>query len=739
MKRKELIDRVNNVVYSKFNVDVNSIEPSSDIRDLLMKGTGEFCSGYDAIRRYRLLIGFLEREFKLCLDWNLKMATFQDLYCYIENCLDKLIPKSIMDLTPKLRFLHNGSDCLVYPLISESVLQQIRLSFKIDRKETIILFRDTSTWDSRDQGLVITNEGLYCINDNESNDGRFYVDWGEVDHVEYQENVLYFKDGNNDDYATYGIYSFAKEYNESTGPSLADIFTKMASFVEAKDDPLDILLAEARQIAENGDAYGAVSKLNSVIESVPDNVKACLYFHIADMLYQAGDYKKTIHNCNSGIELCEPGSNGYVMLMTIRLSAMEKQSDFKSARKDCLDVINYATDQEWNGEYCKQIASNKFQDLDENYSNQFLSFPYNERKVVMPVKEYTNLNQEHIAVVNMNNLPSISFPVGHPIANQVYVGHPLIPSEYIPFEKYQLEFVEDKIREFCELAESLGATEITIDCLNSSATNGSSKEQTNVSGEAGNKMIKGSGSAQKESSQQIMDEISQSIKLHQIFTPFNKPRVPENMVWYDKEPSWQRLVSQRLNGGLSSHEERIETRKSQMVEGRELIALKGEINSLYADMKVSEDKTEESKFDQKENVVLAIKVKFAPISQLTGSGNISANVSSNTSLTSAEEEYIAELKDILAEGEITPRERRLLEKIRTQLGISESRAAELEDSVSSISLTPEEQEYFDEYSEIIADGEISDRDQRFLEKLKKANSISEERAKEIEALVSSKK
>ena len=119
------------------------------------------------------------------------------------------------------------------------------------------------------------------------------------------------------------------------------------------------------------------------------------------------------------------------------------------------------------------------------------------------------------------------------------------------------------------------------------------------------------------------------------------------------------------------------------------------------------------------------------------SSNIVDTIKRNTSLTSSEEEYLKEFKDILADGEISSRERRLLEKIRIQLGISEDRSAELENSLTALTLTPEEQEYFDEYQEIIADGKISDRDQRFLDKLKKANDISEERAKEIEKMVCS--
>lgn len=436
-----------------------------------------------------------------------------------------------------------------------------------------------------------------------------------------------------------------------------------------------------------------------------------------------------------------------------------------SARKDCLTVMLNATDQYGiDGELMKDEATKDFGELEKSYVDSFLDLPYNERKVLMPVKEYVDLHQDRVSVIRMDNLPAIKFPMGHPIANQLYVGHPLIPSKYIPFENYQLELVDDKVREFCILAQSLGATEISIECLNSSSSNEMGSNKQNISGEAGTRLIKAKGEYHQDRSRQMIDELSHSICICQTFTPSNKPFVPENMVWYDEEPSWQRLVSQRLSGGLTSHEERIETKKSQMVVGRELTELKAEVNSLYVDMKMSISEEEEAKFTQQENAVLAIKVKFAPINQLTGtviesnsnlggtvkekvnalgkfakkmSSNIVDTVKTVSSLTSSEKQYLKELKDILADGEISSRERRLLEKIRIQLGISEDRSAELENSLTALTLTPEEQEYFDEYQEIIADGNISDRDQRFLDKLKKANGISEERAKEIEKMVCS--
>ena len=101
-------------------------------------------------------------------------------------------------------------------------------------------------------------------------------------------------------------------------------------------------------------------------------------------------------------------------------------------------------------------------------------------------------------------------------------------------------------------------------------------------------------------------------------------------------------------------------------------------------------------------------------------------------LSQEEKEYIEEFKEIIADGEITERERRLLNKFRAKFGITDERGEELEAMIMQPSLTPEEQEYLAEYKEIIAEGEVSERERRFLEKLRKANGISEERAAEIE-------
>ena len=108
--------------------------------------------------------------------------------------------------------------------------------------------------------------------------------------------------------------------------------------------------------------------------------------------------------------------------------------------------------------------------------------------------------------------------------------------------------------------------------------------------------------------------------------------------------------------------------------------------------------------------------------------------SGKTDLTEKEEEYISEYKSFIEEDPvISDRERRLLNRISKSLGITEARAKELEALCEKIELTEEEQEYADEIKACLeGDGIISDRERRLLNRLRLSLEISEDRAREIE-------
>lgn len=101
-----------------------------------------------------------------------------------------------------------------------------------------------------------------------------------------------------------------------------------------------------------------------------------------------------------------------------------------------------------------------------------------------------------------------------------------------------------------------------------------------------------------------------------------------------------------------------------------------------------------------------------------------------------ENEYIAELKNCYEDGVITDKERRLLDRLRKSLGISEARATELEAICNPNILTSEEQEYADEVKACLEDdGVITAKERRLLERLAKSLGISADRVAEIEKTI----
>ena len=126
-----------------------------------------------------------------------------------------------------------------------------------------------------------------------------------------------------------------------------------------------------------------------------------------------------------------------------------------------------------------------------------------------------------------------------------------------------------------------------------------------------------------------------------------------------------------------------------------------------------------------------IPEQIEELKQLRCGKKSSIHSSSSASVTSEEQEYLEEIRACLDnDGEISSRERRLLDRLRKSLGITEARAKELETSVNNMS--DDEKEYQEELKACLEDGTISDRERRLLDRLRKSLGISEERAKAIE-------
>lgn len=664
------------------------------------------------------------------------------------------------------RKYNDGTDLFIYP-IPESIRSLVRPYFGIERNEEILIVRDTTTGiffrDPLKQGLVLTDKGIHVIVDssNINEDTTINWTWDIISRVEYQELCLYFYDydGNN---APIHISYFLADISDDRdiariGRFLSSLFTQMAKSVEPQASDFDRWNEEIGALVEKHKYTEAISRLRQCAIDQPENASAWDEWLGRVYYFCLEDYSNAITAFRNALNEADPENTEWVANIAYRLYnayySLSKHTntefDLNEVRKLALYAAINGNDKEivytsdaGENKTLKQDATSDFYTIDAMFKEKFFERPYNQRKILLPVKQYTDLTQETLNVISVDNLPEIDFPIGHPVANQLYIGHPYLPHKYLPFENYQLELIEDKVREFCSLAQKLGATEITIECLNTSSSDGtvSGNMSGNASGQ--HKVVEGNVSGRLEYSRHLIEELTHSINMHQTFTPTQAPILPEGMVWYANEPSWQRLYAQRMEGSLLTHEERIETRKSQMVESSEMKEIKGELKSLFTSAGLEWSKTEEAKYQMQENAILSIKVKFAPMKQLTGElaqqQLIEPAIEETLQLTGEEQEYLDEVKECLADAELGGSERRLLNKLRIKLGISEVRAAELEESLHKPQLTEAEKEYLEAYEDALEDGVISEKERRLLDKLMKINDISAERASEIEKMIGNK-
>ena len=119
-----------------------------------------------------------------------------------------------------------------------------------------------------------------------------------------------------------------------------------------------------------------------------------------------------------------------------------------------------------------------------------------------------------------------------------------------------------------------------------------------------------------------------------------------------------------------------------------------------------------------------------------GSKHVSINNAATIS-SDNEQQYLEEVKACYAEdGVISDRERRLLDRLRKSMGISEARAKEIEALANPNALSKNETEYMEELKACIEnDGVISDKERRLLNRLRIMLDITEERAAELEKMI----
>ena len=256
-------------------------------------------------------------------------------------------------------------------------------------------------------------------------------------------------------------------------------------------------------------------------------------------------------------------------------------------------------------------------EIEDIIKNKFYEIPYNERKIIMPInKQYITFFDDFL-MIDIDNLPkNMNFPKGHPIEGELYVGHPFSPNNYLPLQDHELVFTEDKIREFCDFVEELGATEVYAETMSYIDESGR-RETENIYG--GKFELKGygiEGEYEKSNDMKFENELRKIVKIHEMFSPNQYPKLAENLYWYNQEPSWQRLYKKRMRGAIIDRSETISTSKSSMVQEKEYININGELKILVASLGGKYSKLENREYHQNRDVEISLHVIFEPLKNL---------------------------------------------------------------------------------------------------------------------------
>jgi hypothetical protein len=347
-------------------------------------------------------------------------------------------------------------------------------------------------------------------------------------------------------------------------------------------------------------------------------------------------------------------------------------SDNSDFRKEATELYNITTD---------NILEYSFSDSISYSERKYIYIGQNAQKIGGTYQWYDD--QRVIDwIFTLDKLPSdITFPMGRPQAG-LYMAHPVNTDHYYPMQTAEETLFMEKVNEFCWLVQCLGATEVSFHSNKGLSVAKGMSTSWNADGEVGVKGVKVGGGYGKSQRQDNTQNSNKQVELVQHFDPKKKAFCPNDLVWLDSDPRWKMLIKQRLEGEIKDYNYKISSSETCQMSTNETNEVKANFEYMMYKVNANYSSSTDKTFSNTEDTEWSIHVEFAPLEELKGISLPNKNISNN------EQEYTELVKETIDDGEITPRERKMLERLREKLGISEDRANELEFALKNPSYAP---------------------------------------------------
>lgn len=636
--------------------------------------------------------------------------------------------------------------------------KEARRRHKLSDKEKILFYRKRKY----NVTFVITDYGYSYRNDTDSpfwGEAYFYIPWESINRVEYDESITKFEflsSSSKIAFDSYNPYSIIKTENEEKCKLFAELLTTIAkcyyrdreAYKKALTDnsipfsnkleKCDLWLKDCVEYEECLEAI--FGKVDVYIAEYNNNPSKAILESAETLLDSIITYDESKFNPDNQWLYIKPKWSKLEHKLTINEHEVTKnriwfyktkiaslKGNLQEARHNIIRILGSDSFED-RRTLIKALDDLESEELWQNYTT---TVSYQKRKLIMPLRDISGCNSRDIEVFRMDHIPTcIQFPIGHPIPGTIYIGNPIVPNMYIPYEGYEFEFFKTKVYEYCRLLQCLGATEVSIKTIKGRSASEATSSTNHLDGTVGVKAFSASGERTTNADKKRETSSSSKLEIVQRFDPKQKPYVPDDLIWYKEQSDWQSKVQQRLTGNMLEFSQRMSTKETTFVSSAEAADIKAQAEYLWAKANINYNEKTLSEFKVAEETEWLVSVKFKSLDEFENED--SNQMKTTQEMPDNERKYKEEVLFYLEDnGVITDIERRFLEKKRIRLDVPEERAREIEESCMP-QLTDAEKEYIEALKDL-GDADINNsRIRRMLDHERDNLGISEERAKELE-------
>ncbi len=382
----------------------------------------------------------------------------------------------------------------------------------------------------------------------------------------------------------------------------------------------------------------------------------------------------------------------------------------------------------------RKLANRLMAATDETRRDEYLQLSREQRRTILCTTKLPSWPTDEIRPIAPALIEKIgwTFPVGHPQSECVYVAHPLFDNVYLPIEDFHHRIFQERFRELQRLLSSLGASEIKIHSGEGLVAEMLREETISVSGKDSiitGSSIEGELDVRNKNTSRSSRSASVSLKL----IPSSTKSVPKDLFWFKHEPTWQAIADEVMQGRVQEYSLELKYSADYSINEKLAVRLNTEIELFKGKVKASIDTEFDSFLRELRRSSTRIDVTFAEVpNQVPESAKYVQLVQPSV----AGSEYMQDIVDLMEGGELPEAATRLLKRSQSRLGLSDDEAKQLEvQALARHTMTTVEQEYASTVADGLDGNSISNGARRLLQRTRIRLGISEHRAAEIETLV----